>query len=175
LVAGKVENTHVVHENPFVPASNFQYMTHTERTSYAAYTQGVYAFNEHWALTLGGRWARDMLDGEENDWYYNEDVIVPLGFSQTAGGTSSLAAVNQAFGYLGNRFLIQTGYWSQAFPALVCGVRNSARTTTLHGGSTSTSRRPTTTSFTCRRRRVHGPAASTWCSSARTDSSRPRA
>jgi outer membrane receptor protein involved in Fe transport len=105
------ENTHVTHENPFVPASVLQYQTHTERTSYAAYTQGVYTFNEHWALTLGARWARDMLDGEENDWYYNEDNIVALGFPganpDAASGAcaptcgSSLAAVNQAFGYLG--------------------------------------------------------------------------
>jgi outer membrane receptor protein involved in Fe transport len=92
-------NNHVVHQNPFVSASNFQYQTHTERTSYAAYTQGVYTFSPKWALTLGARWARDMLDGEENDWYYNEDAIVPLGFAAT-GGASSLAAINQALGYL---------------------------------------------------------------------------
>ena len=94
------ENTHVTHENPFVPASNLQYQTHTERTSYAAYTQGVYTFNEHWALTLGGRWARDKLDGEENDWYYNEDTIIPLGFNQATGGASSLEGINAAFGYI---------------------------------------------------------------------------
>jgi len=106
------ENTHVTHENPFVPASDLQYQTHTERTSYAAYTQGVYTFNEHWALTLGARWARDMLDGEENDWYYNEDGIVALGFPganpATATATdcnpncgSGLAALNQLQGYMG--------------------------------------------------------------------------
>jgi outer membrane receptor protein involved in Fe transport len=94
------QDNHVTHQNPFVSASNFQYQTHTERTSYAAYTQGVYTFNEHWALTLGARWARDMLDGEENDWYYNEDAIVPLGFDQATGGASSLAGINAAFGYL---------------------------------------------------------------------------
>ncbi len=60
----------------------------------------MYTFNEHFALTLGARWARDQLTGEENLWFYAEDQIATLGFAPT-GGTSSLAAVNQAFGYLG--------------------------------------------------------------------------
>ncbi len=92
-------NTHVVHQNPFVSATDLQYQTRSERNSYAAYTQGVYTFNEHWALTLGARWARDQLTGEENLFYYNEENIIPLGFT-AAGGTSSLAAVNQGMGYL---------------------------------------------------------------------------
>ena len=64
------------------------------------------------------RWARDQLNGEENLDYYTENTVVPLGFNAaagtssatpgvgtcTAGGTvttaSSLAATNQAFGYL---------------------------------------------------------------------------
>jgi outer membrane receptor protein involved in Fe transport len=93
------ENTHVIHQNPFVSASDLQYMTHTERTSYAGYTQAVYTFNPKFALTMGVRRARDKLDGEENLWYYDES-IVPLGFDNTTGGASSLAAVNQALGYL---------------------------------------------------------------------------
>ena len=30
------------------------------------YSQSVFTFNEHFALTLGARWARDQLHGEEN-------------------------------------------------------------------------------------------------------------
>ena len=64
--------SHVAHQNPFVSATDLQYQTRSERNSYAAYTQGVYTFNEHFALTLGARWARDQLTGEENTAYYNE-------------------------------------------------------------------------------------------------------
>ena len=91
--------SHVAHQNPFVSATDLQYQTRSERNSYAAYTQGVYTFNEHFALTLGARWARDQLTGEENLGYYNEDIAAGLGFTP-AGGTSSLAAVNLALGYL---------------------------------------------------------------------------
>ena len=59
-------NSHVAHQNPFVSATDLQYQTRSERNSFAAYTQGVYTFNEHFALTLGARWARDQLTGEEN-------------------------------------------------------------------------------------------------------------
>ena len=93
-------NSHVPHQNPFVSATNQQYQTRSERNSYAAYTQGVYTFNDRWAMTLGVRWARDQLTGEEIQAYYNENTIVGLGFPE-AGGTSSLAAINQALGYLG--------------------------------------------------------------------------
>ncbi len=78
-------NSHVAHQNPFVSATDLQYQTRSERNSYAAYTQGVYTFNEHWALTLGARWARDQLTGEENLFFYNEELIVPLGFNGAAG------------------------------------------------------------------------------------------
>ena len=91
--------SHVAHQNPFVSATDLQYQTRSERNSYAAYTQGVYTFNEHFALTLGARWARDQLTGEENTAYYNEDIAAGLGFTP-AGGASSLAAVNLALGYL---------------------------------------------------------------------------
>ena len=112
------QNSHVPHENPFVPATDLQYQTRSERNSFAVYSQGVYTFNQRWALTLGARWARDQLDGEEILDFYDEDTIVPLGFNPaagtpcatpgvgtcTAGGTvttaSSLAATNVALGYL---------------------------------------------------------------------------
>jgi outer membrane receptor protein involved in Fe transport len=90
----------LAHEKIATVASDLQYQTRSNRKSYAAYTQGVYTFNPQWALTLGLRWARDTLHGEETLAFYNEDTIIPLGFSP-AGGTSSLAAVNQALGFLG--------------------------------------------------------------------------
>ncbi len=37
------------------------------------------------ALTLGARWARDQLTGEENLAYYAETSVVPLGFNAAAG------------------------------------------------------------------------------------------
>ncbi len=61
----------------------------------------MYTFNEHWALTLGGRWARDQLDGEENAGFYNEDTIAPLGFARRRRRVVASRRVNQAFGYLG--------------------------------------------------------------------------
>ena len=90
----------LAHQKLATSGSDLQYQTRSNRKTYAAYTQGVYTFNPQWALTLGLRWARDTLHGEETLAYYNEDNIIPLGFSP-AGGTSSLAAVNQALGWLG--------------------------------------------------------------------------
>ena len=90
---------HVPHEGP-KPAVDLQYQTRSERQSYAAYSQGEYHFNEHFALTVGLRWAEDQLFGEENLFFYNEDTIIPLGFG-AAGGASTLAGLNQARGYLG--------------------------------------------------------------------------
>ena len=79
------------------------YHTRTERYAFAAFGQGVYTFNDTWALTFGLRWARDQLNGYETVFYYAEDVIVPLGFDCTGAATcsSSLAGINQAFGWLG--------------------------------------------------------------------------
>ena len=82
-------------------ATNLEYQTRTEREAYAVYTQGRYEFNENWALTLGLRWAEDNLNGYETVFYYSEGDIVPLGFDAAAGGASTLAATNQALGFLG--------------------------------------------------------------------------
>ncbi len=84
---------------PATAGTDLEYQTRSEREAFAAYSQGTYTFNEHWALTLGLRWAQDNLDGEENVFSYFEGTIVPLGFSP-AGGTSSLAATNVALGFL---------------------------------------------------------------------------
>jgi iron complex outermembrane receptor protein len=87
---------------PNTAGTAIEYQARTERYAFAAYTQGEYTFNDMFALTLGVRWARDQLDGEENAFYYSETAIpqLALGFSP-AGGASSLASINQLLGYLG--------------------------------------------------------------------------
>jgi iron complex outermembrane receptor protein len=53
-------------------------------TSYAAYTQAKYAFDDAWALTLGLRWAKDEKEADEQIAGYSEDnftffpFLVPL-------------------------------------------------------------------------------------------------
>ena len=64
---------------PNTTGTNLEYQTRSEREAFAIYSQSVYTFNEHFALTLGARWARDQLHGEENLFTYVEN----LGF---AGG-----------------------------------------------------------------------------------------
>ncbi len=99
---------------PNTIGTDLEYQTRTERYAYAAFLQGVYEINELFSLTLGVRWARDQLTGYENLFYYSEEGIVPLGFEDTffaEGGngcgatgaatcSSSLASMNQAFGFL---------------------------------------------------------------------------
>src|SRR5262249_27268840 len=63
--------TSVAH-GPNTAGTRLEYQTRTEREAFAIYTQSVYTFNEHFALTLGGRWARDQLHGEENVYYVGQ-------------------------------------------------------------------------------------------------------
>ncbi|MGE0621324.1 MAG: TonB-dependent receptor [Pseudomonadales bacterium] len=42
--------------------------------AYAAYTQGVYTFNENWAVTVGVRWARDEKSAAEQRGGYTESA-----------------------------------------------------------------------------------------------------
>ena len=58
------------------------------------YSQSVYTFNEHFALTLGARWARDQLHGEENLFTYVENLGVRGGDLPAA----QLTAMNVAIG-----------------------------------------------------------------------------
>jgi len=83
---------------PKTPGTSTEYQTRTEREAFAAYSQSVYSFNEHFALTLGARWARDQLDGEENASDYSEG-----GGGQALGGNmdaAALTAMNIAIGAL---------------------------------------------------------------------------
>ena len=92
-----------VMHGPSTRATDLEYTTRTERYAFAAFTQGVYQFNETWALTVGLRWARDQLNGYETLFYYNEQDIVPLNPDCTDPNAcvSTLAATNMALGYLG--------------------------------------------------------------------------
>ena len=69
--SGDTGGTRVPH-GPVTAATSLEYQTHSEREAFAAYTQGVYSFNEQFALTLGVRWSRDQLDAEENLFDYSE-------------------------------------------------------------------------------------------------------
>ncbi len=70
---GDTGGTNVPH-GPDTAATSSEYQTRTEREAFAAYTQGVYTFNDQFALTLGARWSRDQLDAEENYFSYTEAV-----------------------------------------------------------------------------------------------------
>ena len=59
---GERTNTPRIHQNPFVSATDLQYHDAHGADSYAGYTQAVYTFNPKFALTMGIRRARDMLD-----------------------------------------------------------------------------------------------------------------
>lgn len=91
---------HIQH-GPNTLGTATEYQARTERYAYAAYTQGVYSINEQFALTLGVRWARDQLTGDETAFYYTESELLPLGFSSVTGGTSNLSAINQILGCRG--------------------------------------------------------------------------
>jgi len=89
--AGKGDS---VPHGPNTTGTNLEYQTRSEREAFAVYSQSVYTFNEHFALTLGARWARDQLHGEENLFTYVENLG---GF----GGdlpAASLTAMNVAIG-----------------------------------------------------------------------------
>jgi outer membrane receptor protein involved in Fe transport len=80
---------------PVTAATSPEYATRTEREAFAVYSQSVYTFNEYFALTLGVRWARDQLNGEENAVVYNED---PLGTSVPMLSPAELLLVNAGIG-----------------------------------------------------------------------------
>ena len=73
---GTPESFDSVPHGPNLPATELQYQTRSEREAFAIYTQSVYTFNEHFALTAGVRWARDQLNGEENLFDYIEDPFI---------------------------------------------------------------------------------------------------
>jgi outer membrane receptor protein involved in Fe transport len=68
---GTSRDMDVIH-GPRTVGSDLLYATQTERTAFAAYTQGVWDFAENLTLTLGVRYAWDEVDAEENLWRYTE-------------------------------------------------------------------------------------------------------
>ena len=74
--ADNVPNHTSVAHSPLTTGNNFAYQDRTEREAFALYSQSVYTFNEHFALTLGARWARDQLNGEENLFSYTEQPFI---------------------------------------------------------------------------------------------------
>jgi len=85
-----------VAHGPVTQGTNLEYQTRSEREAFAVYSQSVYTFNEHFALTLGARWARDQLHGEENLFTYVENLG---GFGGDLPSTQ-LTAMNVAIGAL---------------------------------------------------------------------------
>ena len=82
-------NTNVPH-GPTTAGTDTEYQTRTEREAFALYSQSVFTISEHFALTLGARWARDQLNGEENAFYQSE------------GGQALLVGSVPALGFVGN-------------------------------------------------------------------------
>jgi outer membrane receptor protein involved in Fe transport len=82
-------NTNVPH-GPTTAGTDTEYQSRTEREAFAIYSQSVFTINEHFALTLGARWARDQLHGEENAFYQSE------------GGEALLVGAVPALGFVGN-------------------------------------------------------------------------
>ena len=79
---------------PRTDATDLTYQTRTERESYAAYSQGVFDFNDKWSVTFGIRWAQDNIDGEENLFRYSENIVN----AGAIGGGAALLATNIALG-----------------------------------------------------------------------------
>jgi outer membrane receptor protein involved in Fe transport len=75
--AGDPGGTRVPH-GPNTAGTSTEYQSRSEREAYAVYSQGEWQINDEFALTLGARWARDRLDGEENAFIYDETLAFPL-------------------------------------------------------------------------------------------------
>ncbi len=79
-----------IEHGPSTVGTNLEYQTRSDREAFAAYSQGVYTFNAEFALTVGLRWAKDQLTGEENLFAYNEDIFTSLGTTTVLDTDGSL-------------------------------------------------------------------------------------
>jgi outer membrane receptor protein involved in Fe transport len=70
---GTSRDLDVIH-GPRTVGSDLLYATQTERTAFAAYTQGVWDFAENLTLTIGVRYAYDEVLAEENLFRYTETM-----------------------------------------------------------------------------------------------------
>ncbi len=142
LCAGQwaADNGDRVAHGPITYGTNLEYQTRSEREAFAVYTQSVYTLNEHFALTLGARWARDQLHGEENLFTYVEN----LGFAGGDLPSAQLTAMNVAIGAMdaNGQILDYNNLRTAGLPVPSrCGGSCIARTTRSPVGSTSTGRR----------------------------------
>ena len=64
-----------INSGPRTVATDLEYGTRSKRDSQAAYTQAEWQINDKWALTGGLRWARDELDGQENLFLFDEEIV----------------------------------------------------------------------------------------------------
>ena len=64
-----------IDSGPRTIATDLEYGTRSVRESNAVYSQAEWQISERWALTAGLRWARDELDGEENLFLYDEEIV----------------------------------------------------------------------------------------------------
>ncbi|MEM7216781.1 MAG: TonB-dependent receptor [Pseudomonadota bacterium] len=73
---------------PDTAGTSFIWDTENRTTAYAVYSQAEWQINETWALTFGGRYARDEKEGEESLFLYRETALAPadlLSFNQSTG------------------------------------------------------------------------------------------
>ena len=89
---------------PASVASHTVFQTRTEREAFAFYTQGVIDISNEFALTLGVRWARDNLDGEENVFIRSEDPLAGAVFLLDTASALPLGVFNQLTGALDANF-----------------------------------------------------------------------
>ena len=94
---------------PASPSTNTAFQTRSEREAFAVYTQGVIDISDKFALTLGVRWARDNLDGEENVFIRSEDPLAGLVFPLDTATPLSLSTLNVLIGALDPTTLQPTG------------------------------------------------------------------
>jgi iron complex outermembrane receptor protein len=74
---GTGEGSRIQH-GPRTLGTFIEYQSRTEREAFAVYSQGEWQINDLFAITLGLRWAKDRLDGEENAFIYDETLLFPL-------------------------------------------------------------------------------------------------
>ena len=79
-----------IHSGPRTIATDLEYGTRSKRDATAIYTQGEWQISDRWELTAGLRWARDELEGEENLFLYDEEIVDYIGLANLFGLTSGL-------------------------------------------------------------------------------------
>ena len=150
-----------------------EYQTRCEREAFAIYSQSVYTFNEHFAFTLGARWARDQLNGEEQIFSYNEDNR-SHSLRRRRRQRTAMNVLIGAMDRAARCRLQPVAHRGVPVEPNRCGGNCIGRMTPSRGRVTWTGRRTTRTCSIFRSPPAIGPVASTWCSSVRTPSTSRR-